>query len=117
MSQLSNYHYIIALGMIIGFIRFNREEPLLKTLPFFLLLTIFVECTTPFHLIHFHGNNSWFFNIFTTLEFLYYSFIFYKILERLSVKKIVLSTAIVFLVFTCINIFFIHGFRRFITIS
>src|SRR5215475_2891644 len=48
MPQLSIFHYVIASGMIIGFVRFPRLGPLLKTLPFFLLATLFVECATPF---------------------------------------------------------------------
>ena len=117
MPHLDFYLYIIPIAMVIGFIRFARLEPILKTLPFFLLLTIFVEYSTPLRLIRFHGNNSWFFNIFTTIEFLYYSFIFYHILRQASLKKVVAITATAFLIFTTINIMFIEGFKRFHTIS
>src|SRR5215204_2102263 len=117
MPQLDLYLYIIPIAIVIGFIRFRRLESLLKTFPFFLLLTLFVECATPFHWIRFRGNNSWFFNIFTTIEFLYYSFIFYHILERSLIRTIIRASAIGLLVFTVLNIFFIQGFRRFHTIS
>jgi hypothetical protein len=117
MPDLDIYIYIIALGVLIGLIRFMRLEFLLKSLPFFLLLTLFVECVTPFHWIRFHGNNAWFFNIFTTIEFMYYSLIFYHILQKGSLKKAVIIVAIIFLIFTCVNIFMIQGFHRFHTIS
>jgi hypothetical protein len=117
MSRLSPFHYAIALGVIVGFIRLNRLERLLKSLPFFLLLTLFVECATPLHLIHFHGNNSWWFNIFTTLEFLYYSFVFYHLLQSKSLKKTVILITAVILIFACINIFLIQGFYNFHTHS
>jgi hypothetical protein len=117
MPYLDVYIYLIAFGVLIGFIRFIRLELLLKTLPFFLLLTLFAECVTPFHLIRFYGNNLWFYNLFTTIEFLYYCFIFYNILHSEKLKIIVLLSAIVFLVFTVINIFWIQGFYRFHTIS
>jgi len=117
MSDLSIYNYIIVLGIILGFFRINQLNGLVKTVPFFLLLTLFVECATPLHLIHFRGNNSWFFNIFTTIEFLYYSFIFYKLFQPTFLKKLVAKTTSVFLFFTCINIFFIQGFRKFHTVS
>src|SRR5215204_156256 len=105
MVKLETYHYIIALGTLIGFIRFLWLDPVLKSLPFFLLLTLFVELATPLHLIRFHGNNNWFFNIFTTIEFLFYSFVFYHLIQSTSLKKTVAITAVLFLVFTWINIF------------
>jgi len=117
MENLEIYHYIIAIGVIIGFIRLHRLDLLLKTLPFFLSLTVFVELATPLRLIHFHGNNSWFFNIFTTIEFLYYSLIFFKLSKSHFQRKIIAITAGAFLIFTSINIFFIQGFRKFHTIS
>lgn len=117
MENLDLYHYIIATGVIIAFVRFRRLESLLRTLSFFLLLTFLVECATPLRLIRFHGNNSWFFNIFTTIEFLYYSFIFYQLFQSRSLKKGVAITTGLFLIFTCINILFIQGFKKFHTIS
>lgn len=118
MSRIEIYHYIIALGMLIGFIRFKRLKPVLKTLPCFLLLTLFVECANAFHLLPFlHYSNHWYFNIFSTVEFLYYSFIFYQILEKTPLKKMIATIVVIFFVFTCINIFFIGSFYRFNTIS
>jgi len=117
MSQLEIYHYLIAFGVMIGFLRLKSLEVLQKTIPFFLLVSLFIECATPLRLIHFHGNNSWFFNIFTTIEFLYYSFIFYHLFTTHFKRNIVAITVGMFLIFTWINIFFIQGFRRFHTIS
>src|SRR6187402_1488312 len=107
MFHLSIFHYVIALAVITGFIRYKNLNGVLKTLPFFLVLTLFVEIATPLKLIRFHGNNAWFFNLFTTLEFLYYSFVFYCILKT---NKIIPFVATIFLIFAIINIFFMQGF-------
>jgi len=48
---------------------------------------------------------------------LYYSFIFCNILQKPSLKKAVIITAIIFSIFACINVFLIQGFYRFHTIS
>jgi len=117
MSQLSIFHYIIALGVLVGFIRYKNLNSVLKTLPPFLVLTLFVESATPLRLIRFHGNNAWFFNIFTTIEFLYYSSVFYFILQSAFQKKVIFLIALFFLAFAGINILFIQGFYKFHTIS
>ena len=117
MSQLNIFHYIVAFGVVVGFIRYSNLIRVLKTLPFFLLLTLLAEIATPLKLIRFHGNNAWFFNLFTTFEFLYYCFIFYSILESYSQKKILLFSGVAFFILAGVNIFFIQGFYKFHTIS
>ncbi len=117
MEKLSIYHYIIFLGIVIGLVRYQRLHWPLRSLALFLPATLFVECVTPFKLIHFHGNNHWFFNIFTTLEFLYYSLLFYLVFEDNGKRKLILILASLLLVFTSINILYIQGPRHFHTIS
>jgi hypothetical protein len=102
--------------MVIGFIRINSLPRLLRSMPFFLLITLFVECVTPLKLIHFHGINHWLFNIFTPIEFLYYGYLFYHIIESPSKKVIIPLVFALFLLFTTINMFYIQGTKYFHTI-
>ncbi len=117
MGQIDFYNYIILACIGIGLIRFQRMKLLPRTLPFFLLITLFVECATPLSLIHFSGSNHWFFNLFTTLEFVYYSFLFYCYLRSKKQKRVVLVMLMLFLTFTVVNVLFIQGMHRFHTIS
>ena len=116
MHSLNIYHYVIALALILSIVNFRRLPAELKLFPAFLLLTLFVECVTPLKLIRFHGSNHWFFNIFTTIEFLYYSYIFYQVLHG-RLKKMILPVTLGFLGFTIVNIYFIQGVKKFHTIS
>jgi hypothetical protein len=117
MNRLSIFHYVVFLAMLIGFVRIKTLPVLLKSFPFFLFITLFVECVTPLKLIRFHGTNHWFFNIFTTLEFIYYGYLFYHIIDAPAKRKVMPLVFLLFILFTIINIFYIQGQGRFHTIS
>lgn len=117
MARIDYYNYIVLLAVLTGFIRSARLGTVLRTLPFFLLLTLFAECAGPLHLLRFHGNNHLFFNVFTAVEFVYYSWMFSRVLYRKKEKRLVAATLAGFILFTACNIVFIQGTGRFHTIS
>lgn len=117
MTRIDYYNYIVLLAALTGFIRLTRLEALLRTLPFFLLVTLFAECAGPLRLLHFHGNNHLFFNVFTIIEFVYYSWLFSRVLYRKKEKVLIIATLVGFLLFAFFNIVFVQGIGRFHTIS
>ena len=117
MNRIDFYNYIILLGAGIGFIRFNKILPVLRYFPFFLLLTLCIESLCSLEIIRFRGNNHPLFNVFTTIEFLYYSYLFYSVIDLPARKKLIKWITVFFLLFTFFNFCFIQGFKTFHTIS
>jgi len=111
------YVYLMMLCAAVAIIRFRKLNTLPRLFVPFLLLSIFVELATPLQLLPFRGGNHWFFNLFTTVEFLFLGFVYYKALHATGQKRFVLYSLAAGILFTIINFIFIQGFWTFHTIS
>jgi len=111
------YLYILLIDLITGVILYRRlEPPVLRTLIPFLALTVLVE-GTGLVTSRMHLRNLWMFNFFTCLEFLFYSYLYSRLLEHRKWVKVIRYSMIVFPALFLVNIFFIEGFNRFHTIT
>lgn len=88
----------------------KRDKILLYFIPF-LFLTVCIEVfgywSTTKDL-----KNYWVYNVFTTIEFLFYSFLFYLHFKKPLFKKSVAFFAPTFIIAVIINIFFIQGLNK-----
>jgi hypothetical protein len=110
------YLYIMLIDVIVGVILYRRIHPsVLKIFVPFLALSLAVELTG---LITSRMNlhNQWMFNFFTCIEFLFYSYIYSRLLEKKWVKVIhycMIAYPVLFLA----NVFFNQGVAHFHTIT
>lgn len=118
MLQLKIHQYLIVTAIIVGLIRYRRLSPsFLRLMIPFLLLSFFAEVIPRLKLIDFRGSNHWWFNIFTVIEFLFYTYLFFRAIISSRLKRTMQAAMPVYLAIAAINIFFIQGFQKFHTIS
>jgi hypothetical protein len=79
----------------------------------FLALTNLVEWGSRFGWFNIHHSNNWIVNIFTNVEFIFYSFLFFSFSSDPVYKKRIRLIASLFLLLALINILFIQGYNRF----
>jgi len=108
---------MMMLCTVAGIIRFRRLGALPRFFIPFLLLSIFVELATPLQLLPFSNGNHWFFNLFTTIEFLFLGFIYHRALRAPAQRRFVVYSIIAGIGFALVNFIFIQGFWTFHTIS
>jgi hypothetical protein len=115
------YQYIIITSAVIGIIRFPQIKlKAIQVLIILLLLTVIAETLPSFKLIQIvkiNDSNHWFYNIFTVIEFLLYTYIFSLAITNAKIKSIMRWSIPTFLIVAAINIFFIQKFYKFHTIS
>ena len=106
------YFYFQVLSFIATTILFikKRNKLLLYFIPF-LFLTIAVECTGAWFVSK-SIRNYWIYNVFTTIEFVFYSYLFYLHLKKPVFKKIVVWFIPVFVLLVILNILFKQGFNK-----
>jgi len=109
------YFYIIAAGVIAGIFRYRQIKPavLLLFVPF-LALSLVMEIIGKIQ-VNMHVYNHWVFNFFTCFEFLFYSYIYARLLDDPNWIRIVRYAMILYPALFLANIFFIQGFNRFHT--
>jgi len=109
---LGIYFYFQVLSFIATTILFikKRNKLLLYFIPF-LFLTIAVECTGAWFVSR-SIRNYWIYNVFTTIEFVFYSYLFYLHLKKTVFKKIVVWFIPVFVLLVILNILFKQGFNK-----
>ena len=100
------FSFIVALYSY----RQKRDKMLLYFIPF-LFLTVIIELIGTWYLSK-GLRNYWMFNVFTTLEFLFYTFLFYLYFKKRIFKKIILYFMPLFTLMVLINILFIQGFNK-----
>ena len=92
-------------------------KSLKKSILFFLLLLLCLTAITELtgrYLIHvLHKPNAWLYNIFMSVEFIVYAYIFYKTYVALIYKRIVRLFICAFPVLVFLNIVFFQGLRLF----
>lgn len=107
----------MAAAIIAGSVRFRRlRPPLIRALVPFLALSLGVEITG---LITARMNiwNLWMYNFFTCFEFLFYSYVYSKLLVNGKWVRIIRYSLVVYPLLFLVNIFFIEGFLKFHTIT
>jgi hypothetical protein len=115
--QIDFYFYIIAAAVIAGIIRYRRIQPMtLRLFVPFLILSLIMEITGMVT-VKMHLQNHWIFNFFTCFEFLFYSYIYSRLLEDRKWIRIVRYCIVLYPALFLINIFFVEGFYRFHTIT
>jgi hypothetical protein len=106
------YFYFIILSFFLStFFYFKKRNKILLYFIPFLFTTVFVEFSGEW--LYYHGNrNYWLFNIFTTLEFVFYSFLFIINFKKTIFKQIVRIFLPIFLLLVITNICFIQGLNK-----
>lgn len=110
MKYVLVYHYAILLCFFLSFFSFhknNRKVEYLKLFPFFLLTTLLVELYAGY--LSYRGkSNTLLYNIFSTIEFVFYILILREIIINKKAKKVVLYLSVFYPLTALINIFFIQ---------
>ena len=109
--------FVLMAAFIAGAIRFPVLKPrLLRKLVPYLGLSFFMEwigmATSRLNV-----ENLWIFNFFTCFEFLFYSYIYRRLIEDPKWVRIIGWTMLGYLVVFLINIFFVEGFFKYHTIT
>ena len=104
------YFEIISFAFSIFYYIKKRNNLLLYFIPF-LFLTVTVEYIGGWYLSH-GVRNYWIFNVFTTIEFLFYSFLFYLHYRKKFLKNMVLISMALFISTVVLNLLFIQGFNN-----
>jgi len=84
-----------------------------RLFPLFLLFIVVVELTGRYMARVVHQNNSWLFNISTTVEFIFYAYIFSLTLRDPAFKKLALRFMVIYPILVLLNLLFIQGFIQF----
>ncbi len=78
-----------------------------------LLLTNIIEWGSYFHIFTLHKSNNWIYNVFTLIEFLFYSWLYYSIIPDKGSKRIIKLLATILFFTTLANQLFLQGFWHF----
>jgi hypothetical protein len=104
------YFEIICLFASI-FFYISKRNNLLKYFIPFLVLTVIIEFIGGWYL--YKGiRNYWIFNVFTTVEFNFYAFLFYIHFKKRNLKRIILLFFPIFTTSVIFNLLFIQGFDK-----
>lgn len=104
---------ILIIAVFVGFSTAKRQKfAYLKTIPAFLIVSLAVELVGRYYRLQ-SINNVWLFNLFTTFELAYFTYILYLILKR----KFIVRLTVFVIVICLLNILCIQGIRTFHTYS
>lgn len=112
--QFSIHQYFQILSLLLAVYFYNRTNKKNKLLLYFipfLLLTVLVECIGGWYLLK-GVRNYWMYNVFTTLEFIFYSFIFYKYFRKSIFKKLILIFIPAFCLSVIVNMAYLQGVNK-----
>lgn len=84
-----------------------------RTFPFFLFFIVLVEFAGRYISVALHQKNLWLYNISTTLEFVFYAYIFGLHLRDPVFKKLASRFIIFYPLLVLLNILFVQGFWEF----
>jgi hypothetical protein len=109
---------IIGMGTLAGLIFIKRIEPAwFAVFVPYLFITFTVEFTVAKNWFGIQQHSNLLYNIFTSFEFCFYFWLFFKSFKTRTLKKAALVAIPVFLAIAAVNIIFIQGYNRFHTIS
>ena len=104
------YFQIFSLLLAIFVFTRRRNKVAYYFIPF-LFLTVVIELLGTWYLYKGY-RNYWLYNVFTTVEFLFYTFLFYVHFKKNLFKRIVLLFMPLFVLSVICNIIFIQGFNK-----
>jgi hypothetical protein len=109
---------IITVNVFFGIIQYHRiRVNYIRWFVPFLTITLFAEVAAFFNWINIEGSNHWWYNIYTAIEFLFFSYVFKEAIEKRSLKKIIKISTWFFLMAFIINIVWGQGWNHFHTIT
>jgi hypothetical protein len=106
-----DFYFEIISFLFSIFFYLKKKNKLLLYFVLFLFLTVLVEFIGGYYLYR-DVRNYWIFNVFTTIEFLFYSFLFHLHFKKQSLKRLVLFFIPIFIFLILINLLFIQGFNK-----
>lgn len=107
---IQQYFQILSLLFAIIFYTSGRNKLLLYFIPF-LFVTVVVEFIGGLYLAK-GIRNYWMYNVFTTFEFVFYSYLFSFYFKKTIFQKIVLWFIPFYLLMVTLNLAFIQGFNK-----
>jgi hypothetical protein len=117
MSFLPVYFYFIALSFIVSLIVYSSPgHSYLKIFPPFLLATLAAEFAGSY-LMYIHEPNTFIYNFFTAIEFVFYMFLVSLIIKNGKVKKIIRWCSLLYAIVSIGNILFFQGMEKFHTVT
>jgi hypothetical protein len=109
-------NYIECSALLVSVFAYPRlSGSSLRWFPLFLLFIVLVEFAGKYIHVVLGGHNAWLFNISTTLEFVFYAFIFETAISETAYKRIIHWFIIFYPVLVLFNLAFIQGFNHFHT--
>jgi len=87
----------------------------LRLFPFFLLFIVLVELIGRYIHAVLLQENAWLYNVSTTIEFLFYAYIFESQLRDATFKKSTVRFMLFYPLLVLLNLLFVQGFRHFHT--
>jgi len=114
MFPLSIGNYFELGAFIISVLIFPRLKGTpLRLFPFFLFFIVLVEFTGRYIRMVLLQTNAWLYNISTTLEFVFYAYIFVLQLRDPALKKATSRFMVIYPLLVLLNLLFVQGFRQF----
>lgn len=102
--------YAEILAFIISVITYRHLKGTpFRPFPFFLLFIVLIELTGRYMTRILHVHNAWLFNISTTIEFIFYAYIFNRTLQTPRYKITTRWFIIIYPILVTLNILFIQG--------
>jgi hypothetical protein len=112
LNNISAFTYIIALGVIVGLLFFQKLSPqYIRLLVALLLITLLIEVGAVWFYKTFRIKNHWIYNVFTPVQFFLMWSMFFR--SSISKNRYFIYSAILLGVFFFINIFWWQGYTMF----
>jgi len=113
MLPLPFFIYFELAAFIISMLTYNSlKGTAFRLFPLFLLFIVTVELAGTYMAKVLHQQNAWLLNISTTLEFIFYAYIFSRTLRNPAYKKMTLGFIAFFPMLVVLNMVFIQGFTE-----
>lgn len=111
--EIPVFYIILVLAFLIGCITIKRQEPYyLKLAVLYLFMNLVAE-TAGLYLKSKGARNYWIYNISTTLEFVFYFYIYYRAITLVPVKRAIKYGGTVIILFCVANMLFIQKMDHF----
>lgn len=110
--------YIIAAASLAGLLFINKIQPVwFRLFVPYLFLTLLVETAVAFNWGSVQNFSNELYNVFTSFEFCFYFYVFYRTFKKEALQKAALLAIPVYLVVDIISMSWLQSFHRFHTIS
>jgi hypothetical protein len=111
------YVFIMAAAAIAASMVMRRIQPrVLRWFAPFLIVSLLVDIVGRYMSWH-QIVNHWLFNLFTAGEFLFYSYIFLRLIESPKWKKVIVYSILIYPLLFVANLLWVEGFIHFHTIT